>query len=161
MQELTNQLTANNLNVDFIVIASGSGGTQAGMVLGANVYGFQGQILGISVSHEAHALQTQVAALVTATATHLGLGTLSLSEDVNVNDDYLGDGYGMVGETEREAVRLVAHLEGILLDPVYTGRAMGGLIDLIRWGAFTKSQSVLFWHTGGTAVLSAYAQHLR
>lgn len=160
MEELLDQLAATNVNVDFIIMASGSGGTQAGMVLGAKAFGFRGQILGISVSHEANALQTQVAALVTATATHLGLGTLSLSEDVIVNDDYLGDGYGIVSDNEREAIRMVAQLEGILLDPVYTGRAMGGLIDLIRWGAFTRGQSVLFWHTGGTAALSAYADHL-
>ncbi|MBE2198630.1 MAG: D-cysteine desulfhydrase family protein [Anaerolinea sp.] len=160
MQELMTQLTTAALNVDFIVVASGSGGTQAGMVLGAAVYGFRGQILGVSVSPEAQALTTQIAALVTATATHLGLGTLSLAHKISVNDDYLGEGYGMVGEMEREALRLVAQREGILLDPVYTGRAMGGLIDLIRWGAFTRGQNVLFWHTGGAAVLSAFADKL-
>ncbi|MCA9962570.1 MAG: D-cysteine desulfhydrase family protein [Anaerolineales bacterium] len=160
MQELMAQATAVPLNIDFIVVASGSGGTQAGMVLGAEVYGFRGQILGISVSSEASALTTQIAALATATATHLGLGTLSLADKVNVNDDYLGDGYGIVNETEREALRMVAQLEGIVLDPVYTGRAMGGLIDLIRWGAFTRGQTVLFWHTGGAAALSAFADKL-
>ena len=66
----------------------------------------------------------------------------------------------MVGETEREAIQMVAQLEGILLDPVYTGRAMGGLIDLIRWGAFTRGQSVLFWHTGGAAALPAFVDKL-
>lgn len=160
MQELTAQLTAASINIDFIVVASGSGGTQAGLVLGAEVYGFRGQVLGISVSAEAAALTTQVAALVTATATHLGLGTLSLADKVHVNDDYLGDGYGIISETEREALHMVAQLEGIVLDPVYTGRAMGGLIDLIRWGAFTRGQSILFWHTGGTAALSAFADKL-
>ncbi|MCB8965323.1 MAG: D-cysteine desulfhydrase family protein [Ardenticatenaceae bacterium] len=160
MQELMAQATAVPLNIDFIVVASGSGGTQAGMVLGAEVYGFRGQIIGISVSSEASALTTQIAALATATATHLGLGTLSLADKVNVNDDYLGDGYGIVSETEREALRMVAQLEGIVLDPVYTGRAMGGLIDLIRWGAFTRGQTVLFWHTGGAAALSAFADKL-
>ncbi len=161
MEELLSQLTAENINIDFIVTGSGSGGTQAGMVLGAKIYDFHGQILGISVSQEANALQTQIAALATATATHLGLGTPSLSGEVNVNDDYLGEGYGIVSETEREAIHMVAQLEGILLDPVYTGRAMGGLIDLIRWGAFTRGQTVLFWHTGGTAALSAYTDRLR
>ncbi len=161
MEELLDQLAAANINIDFIITASGSGGTQAGMVLGAKIYGFRSQILGISVSQEANALQTQVAALATATATHLGLGTPSLSGEVNVNDDYLGEGYGKVSEIEREAIRMVAQLEGILLDPVYTGRAMGALIDLIRWGAFTRGQSVLFWHTGGTAALSAFADYLR
>ena len=160
MEELTQQLAATSINIDFIVVASGSGGTQAGMVLGAEVYGFRGQILGISVSSEAAALQNRVAALCTATSTHLGIGTLSMAGKVDVNDDYLGGGYGIVSEVEREAVRMVAQLEGILLDPVYTGRAMGGLIDLIRWGAFTRGQSVLFWHTGGTAALPAFADKL-
>lgn len=160
MQELTEQMRQEGLNVDFIVLASSSGGTQAGAVLGAEVYDFRGQILGISVDHPADTLKTLVSALATATATHLGLGTLSVADAVDVNDDYLGEGYAQVGETEREAIQLVAQLEGILLDPVYTGRAMGGLIDLVRWGAFTRSQTVLFWHTGGTAALPAFADKL-
>lgn len=160
MRELMTQLAASNLNIDFIVFASSSGGTHAGILLGAHSYGFRGSVLGISIDHPAEALQTQVGALATATATHLGLGTLSLADKVSVNDDYLGNGYAQVGDLEREAIRMVAQLEGILLDPVYTGRAMGGLIDLIRWGAFTRGQSVLFWHTGGTAALPAFADKL-
>ena len=160
MRELLDQLAENHLNFDFVVFASSSGGTQAGVVLGARAFGYRGAILGISVDHSAEALKTQVAALATATATHLGLGTLSLADQVDVNDDYVGEGYAMVGETEREAIRLLAQLEGLLLDPVYTGRAFGGLIDLIRWGAFTHSQRVLFWHTGGTAALPAFADKL-
>ena len=148
------------LNIDFIVFASSSGGTQAGIVLGAQVYGFHGTVLGISVDHPADVLQTQVAALATATATHLGLGAQSLLPHIVVNDDYLGKGYAMVSDLEREAIQLVAQKEGILLDPVYTGRAMGGLIDLIRWGAFTRGQRVLFWHTGGTAALPAFADKI-
>ncbi len=160
MGELMGQLAAMQLNIDFIVFASSSGGTQAGIVLGAHVYGYTGSILGISVDHPAEALQTQVGALATATATHLGLGTQSLLPYITVNDDYLGKGYAMVSELERDAIQLVAQKEGILLDPVYTGRAMGGLIDLIRWGAFTRGQRVLFWHTGGTAALPAFADKL-
>jgi L-cysteate sulfo-lyase len=116
--------------------------------------------LGISIDRPADELKTQVAALATATATHLGLGTVSVGEAVEVNDDYLGDGYGVLGDGEREAIRLAAKLEGLLLDPVYTGRAMAGLIDLIRWGAFTRSQRVLFWHTGGPPALFAYGEQL-
>ena len=160
MRELMTQLEAQRLNVDFIVFASSSGGTQAGIALGAHAYGYRGAALGISVDHPADALRTQVAALTTATATHLGLDSLSLADRIDVNDDYLGEGYARVGETEREAITLVGQLEGILLDPVYTGRAMGGLIDLIRWGAFTRGQRVLFWHTGGTAALPAFADRL-
>lgn len=160
MEELTAQLTDQHLNVDFIVIASSSGGTQAGMVLGAEAYGFRGRILGISIDRQADELKTQVAALATATATHLDLKTISIHDAVEVNDDYLGEGYGVLNDEDKEAIRLVAQMEGILLDPVYTGRAMGGLIDLIRWGAFTRRQTVLFWHTGGTPALFAYEGQL-
>ncbi len=160
MRELMDQLDDLRLNIDFIVFASSSGGTQAGVVLGARAFGYRGTILGISVDNPADALQTQVAALATATATHLGLGTISVADIVNVNDDYVGEGYARVGENEREAIKQLAQLEGILLDPVYTGRAFGGLIDLIRWGAFTRAQRVLFWHTGGTAALPAFADRL-
>ncbi len=160
MQELMAQLTASSINIDFILFASSSGGTQAGIVLGAELYGFHGHILGISVDHPADNLKMQVSALATATATHLGVGTVSIANKVEVNDDYIGEGYAMVGEPEREAIKMVAQLEGILLDPVYTGRAMGGLIDLVRWGAFTRGQSVLFWHTGGAAALPAFRDKL-
>jgi len=160
MRELEAQLKAERQNVDFIVFASSSGGTQAGMVLGAQLFDYNGQVFGISVDHPADALRAQVAALATATATHLGLEPLPIVDHVLVNDDYLGQGYAIVGEMEREAIRLVAQREGILLDPVYTGKAMAGLIDLIRWGAFTRGQTVLFWHTGGTASLPAFADKL-
>lgn len=160
MEELMTQLAEQRINVDFIVVGSSSGGTQAGLVLGAEVYGFTGHVLGISIDRSAEELQLNVAALATATATHLGLGVTAVADRVEVNDDYLGDGYAVVGEVEREAIQMVAQLEGILLDPVYTGRAMAGLIDLIRWGAFTRGQSVLFWHTGGTAALPAFADKL-
>lgn len=160
MQELMAQLAETAVNIDFIVVASSSGGTQAGMVLGAKVYGFQGNILGISIDHPAEDLRMQIAALATATATHLGLGMTAVADLVEVNDDYISPGYGVVTDVEREAIQMMAQLEGILLDPVYTGRAMAGLIDLIRWGAFTRGQSVLFWHTGGTAALPAFADRL-
>jgi D-cysteine desulfhydrase len=77
-----------------------------------------------------------------------------------VKNDYLGEGYGVVGNLEREAIRLVARNEGILLDPVYTGRAMGGLIDMIRKKEFASGDTVLFWHTGGAPALFAYAREL-
>lgn len=160
MEECMQQVAEQRLNLDFIVFASSSGGTHAGIVLGCQIYGFRGNVLGISVDHQAAYLQTQVAALATATATHLGLGTTSIADQVEVNDDYIGAGYAVIGETEREAIRLMAQREGILLDPVYTARAFGGLIDLIRWGAFTRGQRVLFWHTGGVPALFAYADKL-
>ncbi|MDJ0753112.1 MAG: D-cysteine desulfhydrase family protein [Ardenticatenaceae bacterium] len=160
MEELMAQIEAQHLNIDVIVHASGSGGTQAGMLVGAHAFNFRGEILGISVSRPAEDLRTQIAALATATATHLGLETVALHDQVRVNDDYIEPGYGVLTDLEKEAIQLVAQKEGLLLDPVYTGRAMGGLIDLIRWGAFTRAQRILFWHTGGTPALHAYTQQL-
>ena len=75
-------------------------------------------------------------------------------------DGYLGGGYAVLGEPEREAIALAARHEGLLLDPVYTGRAMAGLIDLVRRGEFGKSETVVFWHTGGTTALHAYGAQL-
>ena len=156
MQELDQQLKEQQLNIDFILVASSSGGTQAGMVLGAALVKMRSRILGISIDQPADSLKAQVGALATATATHLGLGTMAVIDRIEVNDDYLGDGYGMLNEDEIEAIQMLGQMEGILLDPVYTGRAMAGLIDLIRWGAFTRGQSILFWHTGGMPALFAY-----
>jgi L-cysteate sulfo-lyase len=76
--------------------------------------------------------------------------------EVSVNDDYLGGGYAAMGEPEREAIRTVARCEGLLLDPVYTGRAAAGLLDLIRRGAIGPHETILFWHTGGMPALWAY-----
>ena len=80
--------------------------------------------------------------------------------DLILDGSYVGDGYGVIGKLEKEAISLTAKYEGILLDPVYTGRAMGGLIDMIRSGKITKEDKVLFWHTGGAPALFAYADSL-
>jgi len=145
--------TERGLHFDHIVLASSSGGTQAGLVLGARALGYKGRILGISVDPRAETLTHTLAGLATATADYLGLGLTFAPEDFAVNDEYLGSGYGVVGELEREAIRAMAGTEGILLGPVYTSRALGGLLDLIRRGAFRPDERVLFWHTGGTAGL--------
>ncbi|MFT5197113.1 MAG: L-cysteate sulfo-lyase [Cellvibrionaceae bacterium] len=157
MEELAAQLKEQKLNIDVIVFASGSGGTQAGIVLGAHLFNIRAQLYGISVSRSAAELQAQVGALSTATAAHLGLDMVNLMDRIEVNDEYAEPGYGVLTAAEKEAIELVAEKEGILLDPVYTGRAMAGLIDLIRWGAFTRNQTILFWHTGGAQALHAYA----
>lgn len=149
MQELLEQ----DSGLDWIVFASSSGGTQAGLVFGSHRFGFQGKVLGISVDNPAEELSRKVAGIARATAKGLG-EQLPINEgDVLVSDDYLGGGYGVMGEPEIEALTLFARDEGILLDPVYTGRAAAGLIDLIRSGYFTADQKVLFWHTGGTPAL--------
>jgi L-cysteate sulfo-lyase len=144
---------------DWIVFASSSGGTQAGLVVGARLFGFQGKILGISVDQPAGELQARVAQLATETADFLGERARFDPGEILVNDSYLGQGYGVMGEPEREAIHLFARRDGLLLDPVYTGRAAAGLIDLARKGYFAVGTSVLFWHTGGTPALFADLYH--
>ena len=156
MEELLAQSAERDIRFDQVVLASSSGGTQAGLMVGARALGYEGRILGISVDPRAEPLRHTLAGLATATADHMGLGLTYVPEDFAVNDDYLGGGYGVVGELEREAIRTMARAEGILLDPVYTGRAFGGLLDLIRRGVFAPGERVLFWHTGGTAGLFGY-----
>jgi 1-aminocyclopropane-1-carboxylate deaminase/D-cysteine desulfhydrase-like pyridoxal-dependent ACC family enzyme len=102
-----------------------------------------------------------VADLAGRTAARLGLDVRVAPGEVLGHDDYLGGGYAVMGEAEREAISLAARHEGLLLDPVYTGRAMAGLVDLVRRGAVGKQETVLFWHTGGTPALYAYAAQLR
>ena len=151
MEELVQQ----GFNPDWIVFASSSGGTQAGMVLGAKLFGYRGSLLGISIDEPQAVLQERCAELATETSEKLGEPMGFTAEDVKVNSDYCAAGYGVVTDLERDAVRLFAKTEGILLDPVYTGRAAGGMIDLIRKGFFEKGQTVLFWHTGGSPALFA------
>lgn len=160
MEELFGQLDQAGEKVDVIVFASSSGGTQAGIVVGSQFSKYTGRILAISVEHSVEELTSLVTKLASATAVHLGIDNQALEKRIEVNDKYIGRGYGVVGDLEREAILLVAQLEGILLDPVYTGRAMGGLIDLIRMGMFTPHQTVLFWHTGGTPAIFAYDKEL-
>jgi L-cysteate sulfo-lyase len=102
-------------------------------------------------------LKSRLEELVAETAASLGLDLFFASEDFVVHDDYLGEGYAKIGPPEREAIRLSAHTEGLLVGPVYTGRALAGLIDLVRRGVFGKEETVLFWHTEGAPALFAYA----
>ncbi len=159
-QELWKQMQVQGLQFERIVFASSSGGTQAGLVVGAVALEYAGQVLGISVDKTGGRLHETVSQLLPATAKHLGLDLSFRPEDVIVNDGYLGGGYAVLTGAEREAIRLVAQCEGILLDPVYTGKAMAGLLDLIRHGEMGVDEPVLFWHTGGTPALFAYAQEL-
>ena len=142
---------------DWIVFASSSGGTQAGLIAGAQLFNYPGRILGISVDELAADLKPRIAALATQTIELLGEQHTVSPKDVLVNDDYLGAGYAVMGAAEREAIQLFARLEGLLVDPVYTGRAAAGLIDLIRSDFFAPEAKVLFWHTGGTPALFADA----
>jgi len=151
MKELIDQ----NVSADWIVFASSSGGTQAGLLLGQRIFGFSGRVLGISVDESEEWLTGEVSKLASATSEKVGERIEFTPPDVLVNADYCGAGYGVVTEREREALRLFASCEGLLLDPVYTGRAAAGMIDLIRTGFFNTNETVLFLHTGGQPALFA------
>lgn len=163
MIELTGQLCEHERRVDHVVFGTSSGGTQAGIVLGARIAGFKGRLHGISIDKndpEHFEYETEVAQIANDCAKFIGADVPLTKNDIEVVYGYKGEGYGVVGDLEREAIRLMARYEGIILDPVYAGRAFGGLLDLIRKGTFKKGETVLFWHTGGAPALFAYAGEL-
>ena len=144
-----------NVHADWIVFGTSSGGTHAGLVLGQRLFGYKGKVLGISIDESEEWLKGNVSALATSASERLGERIEFTQADVSANADYCGAGYGVLTDAEREAVQIFAKYEGLLLDPVYTGRAAAGVIDLIRKGFFKKDETVLFWHTGGQPALFA------
>jgi D-cysteine desulfhydrase len=163
MIELMEQLRASKERVDHVVFGSSSGGTQAGIVLGARIGGFGGQLHGLSIDKnepELNEYEAEVTQIANECAQYIGSDARLATEDIKVVYGYMGEGYGVVGDLEREAIRLMARCEGIILDPVYAGRAFGALVDLIRKKVFRRGETVLFWHTGGAPALFAYAKDL-
>lgn len=161
MIELKEQLNSMSLCFDTIVFATSSGGTQAGMTVGKYLCNLNSEIYGIKIDKEDSGNIEYATALNNLCKQALTL--LNLNEvnfDFNIDVNYLGAGYGIPGDLEKEAVNLCAKLEGIIVDPVYTGRAMGGLIDLIRKKKFKKNQRILFWHTGGFPSIYHYSKEI-
>ncbi|MDS1139567.1 D-cysteine desulfhydrase [Pusillimonas sp. SM2304] len=158
-QELLNQSFETGLRIDHVVHATGSTGTQAGLVVGLRSSNSGIPVYGVSVRAPKEKQEENVWKLVQATADYMGLPPSSVERaDVVANSDYVGDGYGVPTKSMIEAVRLTAELEAILLDPVYSGKGMAGLIDLIRSGHFKKDENVVFVHTGGAVGLYGYRQ---
>jgi D-cysteine desulfhydrase family pyridoxal phosphate-dependent enzyme len=160
MVELIQQTESQNLNFDCMIIPTGSGGTQAGLILGAHLLGYKSRILGISVIERAATMSRRINQLVADCAGLLHFDINIPKQKVEINDLYLGNGYGVVGRLERKAIACAGQNEGLLLDPVYTARAFGAVIDLIKKRELPKEQRVLFWHTGGIPALFAYAEVL-
>ena len=142
---------------DVIVHATSSGGTQAGLVAACRLLGLPTRILGISADDEASTLQAQVQRIIGGMAGLLDVDPdlLARGTSIEVDDRFVGDGYGIESDASREAIGLVARTEGIFLGPTYTGKAMAGLIAYVRQKRFTEEQTVLFWHTGGQPGLFA------
>jgi L-cysteate sulfo-lyase len=162
-KELNAQREALKVDFSHIVFASSSGATHAGLMLGNKILQTHSQIVGINIDKgemDKVPFDEHIVSLANSTAQLIAADYQFTADDLILNSDYVGDGYGVIGELEKEAIALTAQNEGILLDPVYTGRAMGGLIDMIRTGQIKATDNVLFWHTGGAPALFAYADDL-
>jgi len=159
-QEIMMQTFELGINIDYLVCASGSAGTHAGLLTGLYGCNMNVPVLGINVSRPKQDQEKLVYDLVQKTAQHVRLNFEIPREAVTCFDEYVGPGYSLPTPGMAEAVRLVARTEGILLDPVYTGKAMAGLIDLVRKGFFHKGDTVLFVHTGGSPALYVYQDYL-
>ncbi len=163
LEELEAQIQLINKPLTHIVFASSSGGTQAGLMVGKQLLSAPYQIVGINIDKgetDAIPFDQYIVSLANNTAKLAGINHQFTENDLILNANYVGDGYGVFGDLENEAISLTAQTEGILLDPVYTGRAMGGLFDMIRTGKIKKTDNVLFWHTGGAPALFAYSKPL-
>ena len=162
-KELNAQREALKVDFSHIIFASSSGATHAGLMLGNKILQTHSQIVGINIDKgemDKVPFDEHIVSLANSTAQFIAADYQFTADDLILNSDYVGDGYGVIGELEKEAIALTAQNEGILLDPVYTGRAMGGLIDMIRTGQIKATDNVLFWHTGGAPALFAYADDL-
>jgi len=159
-EEISQQLEDQKIDVQYVVLANGGGGTQAGLILGFKQLKLPLDVIGISVLREKTEAINVVVGHANETATLLGLDVAITPDEVTLYDDYVGQGYGIPTKECIEAIRVVAQTEAIYLDPVYTGKVMAGLIDLINKGHFTKDDTVLFIHTGGVAADFAYSEEL-
>jgi D-cysteine desulfhydrase len=159
-QEIQAQTFDLGINIDHVVCASGSAGTHAGLVTG--FYGNNSNIpvSGINVSRSKEEQEQLVYELVKETAVQVGIAAVIPAAAVCCYDEYVGPGYSLPTAEMAEAVRMLAGLEGILMDPVYTGKAMAGCIDLVRKGAFKKEENILFVHTGGSPALHVYMEEI-
>ncbi len=159
-RELYGQAVALGVHFDAVVHATGSGATQAGLLIGARLLSPETRIVGVSVSEDAATLGGWVRTIADRTLALLGSSERIGADEVEVLDGYVGAGYGHMGQEVAETLRLLASTEGVLLDPVYTGKAMTGLLDLVRRGEFARGSNVLFIHTGGTPALFPYREGL-
>ena len=158
--EILHQANEQHLRIDHIVHATGSAGTQAGLVTGLRATHSGIPVLGIGVNAPRDAQEQKVFDLALATAEYIGAAGCVSREDVIANCDYIGDGYGIPTEGMRSALLLLARLEGLLFDPVYSGKGLAGMIDLINQGHFGKDDNIVFIHTGGSMGLFGYLEEL-
>lgn len=161
MEEIMNQMFTQGLNFDHMIVPSGSAGTHAGIIAGMIGNAINIPVTGIGVNRPKPKQEEAVYTLANQTLELIGAGVSVPREKVVAYDDYVGPGYSLPTDAMVEAVKLLATTEGILLDPVYSGKAMSGLIDLVRKGHFKEGSNILFLHTGGSPALYAYLDCFR
>ncbi|CEG56097.1 D-cysteine desulfhydrase family protein [Legionella fallonii] len=156
-EETYQQCKDNQIDATHLICAVGTGGTQSGLVIGKHLNDWDVAVQGFSVGVKNPVEKIRVSQVLDSTCRLLNINPDQLADSYEIDEDYIGIGYGQTTPESLAAIKLVAQTEGILLDPVYTGKAMAGLIDYIMKGRFKKSDVIVFFHTGGTAALAAYA----
>ena len=153
MLELYSQLMHRHIKADYIVLPAATCSTMTGIVLGSKILSLDTKIIGICVSRSALEGKSMLTEEFAKDSAALGYDFTIKPEDILITDEYLGEGYGIATKETREAIKLFAEKEAVFLDPVYTGKAMGGLLDLIRKGYFSTDDTIVFFHTGGSPVV--------
>ena len=162
--ELMNQMTTLDLKVDYIFFASSSGGTQAGLTLGKELFGLSSELMPVTIDKsetQGVTLEEIVFKIFTEGKEVLDIKKEYQLKDIKLIKDYDGPGYGVITQNEIFALRELATTEGIILDPVYTARAFYGMLDYLKKGRIPTDSTVLFWHTGGLPANFHYADQLR
>lgn len=159
--EFLSQANREGIPIDYVVHATGSAGTQAGLVVGLQAMNANIPLLGIGVNAPKNEQEEKVWKLAQETAAFIGAPDCVSREDVVANCDYVGPGYGVPTKEMNDAVMLLARTEGILFDPVYSGKGLAGMIDLVKNGGFGNAKNILFIHTGGSAGLFGYSSQLK
>lgn len=160
IREICDQLQEQGITVQHLVVANGAGCTMGGLLVGAKHFKAPFEVIGVSILDNPEVAQDRTADRANGIARLLETALTFNPEELTIYYDYIGEGYGIPTKECIEAIKLVARTEGILLDPVYTGKAMAGLIDLIGKGKFTSKDTVIFLHTGGVAKLFVHNREL-
>ncbi|MBE9505670.1 MAG: D-cysteine desulfhydrase family protein [Chloroflexi bacterium] len=155
-EELNQQFEKLGIEPDYVVLANGGGGTQAGLELGARYLNAKWKVVGIPILNRDEVARKAVADQATAASDFLGMGISVNPDELELHDGYIGEGYGIPTQGCLDAIRTMAQTEAIFLCPVYTGKGLAGLIDLSKKGRFSSSDTVVFVHTGGIPALFAY-----
>ncbi len=158
MKEIAEQSAALDIAIGAVFVATGSAGTQAGLEIGQRLYLPHAKVNGVAVSRETAKQQANVGALIKDTIEYLNLDMSVEASDIIVHDKYYGERYGIPTQAGNEAIKLVGKTEGIILDPVYTGKAMSGMIDLLQTGSLDEYEAVVFVHTGGSPAIFNYTK---